>query len=145
MESETSEVAAAPASEDEVQRRDLEVRVCSQLACKYVVCLPTNKSSWLFCMLVLTHHDVWPGSLLGCDLLLSLFFTALSSYRRATICQPFPSFFSSGASHTKIKEFDQLVRTTLQLLPTTRASLMLRARWAGKYSANAPSPRRSRS
>jgi hypothetical protein len=68
-------------------------------------------------MLVLTHHDAWPGSLLGCDLLLSLFFTALSSYRRATICQPFPSFFSSGASHTKIKEFDQLVRTTSQLLP----------------------------
>jgi hypothetical protein len=48
-------------------------------------------------------------SLLGCDLLLSLFFTALSSYRRATICQPFPSLFSTGTLHTKIKDFDQLV------------------------------------
>lgn len=121
MESETSEVAASPASEEVLQRRDLEVRVCSQLASKYVVA-----HQEIDILLVLTHHDAWPGSLLGCDLLLSLFFTALSSYRRATICQPFPSFFSTGASHTKIKEFDQLVRTTLQLLLTSRAFLTQR-------------------
>lgn len=43
----------------------------------------------------------------ACDLLISLFSTALYNYRRASVCDPFPSHLIDATTHEKL--FEQAV------------------------------------